>query len=261
MKTVLASLLLAGAASAHTIFSELAVNGVWQGNYKTSTNGIRLPTYDGPIQDVTDSHMACNGYGQNTIVYPSKYKVPVKAGDTISLKWLHALDNYVGDSDTANPVDPGHKGPISVYMAKVSDALGPAPTSGWFKIYEDGLTSDGKWAVDRLYANKGIMDVKIPECLAPGDYLFRGELIALHGAGNVGGVQVYMECAQLTVSSSGSTVPSNTVSFPGAYSPTDPGILINIYYPTPTSYAIPGPRPFTCGTFALMAIPSNGDII
>ena len=52
---------------------------------------------------------------------------------------------------------------------------------GWFKIYEDGMSSDGVWAVQRLRANRGVVTVKIPECLAPGDYLFRGELIALHG--------------------------------------------------------------------------------
>ena len=35
-------------------------------------------------------------------------------------------------------------------------------------------------------------------------------------------------CAQITITGGGSANPSK-VSFPGAYSPTDPGILINIY--------------------------------
>jgi cellulase len=38
----------------------------------------------------------------------------------------------------------------------------------------------------------------------------------------------YMSCYQITVGGSGSASPG-TVSLPGAYSPEDPGILINIY--------------------------------
>lgn len=67
-----------------------------------------------------------------------------------------------------------------VYMAKVPSATGPIPKDGWFKIYEDGLTN-GVWAVDKLNANKGKLTVKIPSCLPVGDYLLRGEIIALHG--------------------------------------------------------------------------------
>jgi cellulase len=37
-----------------------------------------------------------------------------------------------------------------------------------------------------------------------------------------------MGCAQINVSSSG-TKTGTTVSFPGAYSATDPGILVSIY--------------------------------
>lgn len=56
-----------------------------------------------------------------------------------------------------------------------------------------------------------------------------------------------MECAQINVVGGSGSVPSDTVSFPGAYSATDPGILINIYSMTPSStYEIPGPEPFTC---------------
>jgi lytic cellulose monooxygenase (C1-hydroxylating) len=49
-----------------------------------------------------------------------------------------------------------------------------------------------------------------------------------------------MECAQLNVSGSGSTQPE-TVSFPGAYAGSDPGITINIYQ-TLDSYTVPGTR-------------------
>ena len=49
-----------------------------------------------------------------------------------------------------------------------------------------------------------------------------------------------MECAQLQITGGGSTQPA-TVSFPGAYSGTDPGIKINIYQ-TLQNYTIPGER-------------------
>ena len=77
----------------------------------------------------------------------------------------------------------------------------------------------------------------------------RFDYIWLTAAGNYPGAQFYMECAQFTVTGSGSTVPSNTVSLPGAYSGSDPGIKINLYYPKVTNYIIPGPRPFTCGAY------------
>lgn len=91
-------------------------------------------------------------------------------------------------------IDAGHKGPVLAYMAKVASATGAAPSQGWFKIYHDGLTSDGKWAVDRLVANRGKVDVKIPTCIQDGDYLLRGELIALHGAGSQNGARKCSLC-------------------------------------------------------------------
>ena len=89
--------------------------------------------------------------------------------------------------------------------------------------------------------------VKIPQCLQNGDYLLRAEHIGLHSAGSAGGAQFYISCAQITVNGgTGSYAPKNLVSFPGAYSATDPGIMINIYYPLPKSYSPPGPAAETC---------------
>lgn len=73
-----------------------------------------------------------------------------------------------------------------------------------------------------------------------------------------------MECAQIKVSGGTGAAKPSTVALPGAYKvsnftssrlefkilndrqATDPGILINIYYPTVTNYIIPGPTPFVC---------------
>lgn len=81
--------------------------------------------------------------------------------------------------------------------------------------------------------------------IADNRYLLRAELIALHGASTYPGAQFYMECAQLQVTGGGDATPS-TVSFPGAYNGSDPGITFNLYYPTPTAYAVPGPTVFDC---------------
>ena len=53
-----------------------------------------------------------------------------------------------------------------------------------------------------------------------------------------------MECAQLNIVGGGNASPA-TVSFPGAYKGTDPGVRINIYQPF-SGYTIPGPSVFTC---------------
>ena len=71
----------------------------------------------------------------------------------------------------------------------------------------------------------------IPASLPAGDYLMRIEHIGLHVAQSAGGAQFYISCGQLTVTGGGSGSPSPLVAFPGAYSATDPSILINIYSP------------------------------
>ena len=62
--------------------------------------------------------------------------------------------------------------------AKVPDALQSDVTGlGWFKIWEDGMASDGTWGVDRLTAAKGKVTFPIPSCIEAGQYLLRVEII------------------------------------------------------------------------------------
>lgn len=114
---------------------------------------------------------------------------------------------------------------------------------------------------------KSQLTVTIPSCLPAGDYLLRIEQIGLHVASTVGGAQFYISCGQLTVTGGGSGTPGPLVSLPGAYQATDvsipqcpgcwysverltivqqPGLVIDIYYPIPKSYTVPGPRPWSC---------------
>ncbi|KAF2125439.1 lytic polysaccharide monooxygenase [Dothidotthia symphoricarpi CBS 119687] len=236
--TVVASTLLAS-ASAHTIFTQLYVNGVGQGQ----TKGIRVPVRClWPITDVT-SNDDCSPNPLNTPL--PKDIINVKAGDKLTTEWHHTLTS-TPETDSSDPIDSSHLGPIMIYLAKVDSALTTTVTGlKWFKVYEDGLDSSGVWAVTRLINNKGKMTFTLPSCIANGQYLLRAELIALHAASSYPGAQLYMECAQINVTGGGSAAPA-TVSFPGAYKGSDPGITFQLYYPKPTSYTIPGPRPLVC---------------
>lgn len=69
----------------------------------------------------------------------------------------------------------------------------------------------------------------IPECIEPGYYLVRHELIALHASYQYPGAQFYPGCHQLEVTGSGTTAPSDLVSFPGAYAADDPGVTYDAY--------------------------------
>uniref|UniRef100_A0A8H8CGD8 AA9 family lytic polysaccharide monooxygenase n=1 Tax=Psilocybe cubensis TaxID=181762 RepID=A0A8H8CGD8_PSICU len=248
--------LIANSASAHTIFQTLWVNGVSQGHI----NGIRVPDYDGPITDVTSNDLICNG-GINPYHQPvSTTVIPVPAGAQVTAEWHHTLTS-AGTNDPADPIDPSHKGPILAYLAKVNNATQSTVTGlNWFKIYHDGLDSSGSWAVDKLISNQGKVSFSIPSCIAPGQYLLRVELIALHAAESYPGAQLYMECAQIQITGGGSTSPA-TVSFPGAYKGSDPGITVNIYNNL-KSYTIPGPSVFSCsGSSGSSPAPSSSTTV
>ena len=86
----------------------------------------------------------------------------------------------------------------------------------------------------------------IPRCIANGDYLIRFEQTGLHSASNTNGAQLYISCTQLRVTGGTGSYSPNLLSFPGAYSPNDPGLLINIYWPIPTQYISPGGPAMKC---------------
>ncbi|KAI0505584.1 glycoside hydrolase family 61 protein [Xylaria bambusicola] len=234
----LLTLSLANTASAHTIFCQLKTS---QQTYAVSY-GIRTPSYDGPQTDVNSANLACNGPPNPTT--PSNKVIDVAAGNTVSAIWRHTLQS--GSNDV---MDPGHKGPVMAYLKKVSNATQDSGVgSGWFKIQESGFTN-GIWGTDIVINSGGNQQIRIPDCIEPGQYLLRAEMIALHGARSVNGAQLYMECAQINIKGSKGTKKPATSSIPGIYKSNDPGLLIDIYNNPPTNsnpYRIPGPALFTC---------------
>ncbi|KAJ9631820.1 hypothetical protein H2203_000220 [Taxawa tesnikishii (nom. ined.)] len=251
MKFLVSALALAASANAHAIMQKLMVNGVDQG----SLVGIRAPSSNNPVQDVSSTDLLC-GASAGT----SSKVITVPAGASVGAAWAHVLGGPQGAGDSDNPIASSHKGPTQVYLAKVSDAAS-ASASGlkWFKIASDGVTTDGVWGVDHMIANTdasgfGWQKFTMPSCIAPGQYLMRVELLALHSAGSQGGAQFYQSCAQIQVTGSGSFSPaaSNQIALPSGYSAADPGILVNIYdnsgKPTANGkYTAPGPAVISCG--------------
>jgi cellulase len=243
MKLALFSIVASASfSSAHTIFQKVSVNGVDQGQLK----GVRAPDSDYPITSVTDGSFACN----KDLRHKDSTVITVPAGAKVGAWWGHVIGGAQGANDPDHPIAKSHKGPIMYYLAKVDNAATTGTTGlQWFKVAHDGL-ANGKWAVDTMIQNGGWHYFNMPTCVAPGDYLMRVELLALHSAGSQGGAQFYMECAQIKVTGSGTNKGSNFVSFPGAYKANDPGIQVSIYdtkgQPYPASYKIPGPTPITC---------------
>ncbi|KAF6755668.1 endoglucanase II [Ephemerocybe angulata] len=243
--SVLSALTFGSVAYGHCIFQKVSVNGVDQGQLK----GVRAPSSNNPIQNVNDAGMSCN----NAIQYKDSNIINIPAGARVGAWWGHVIGGPQVANDPDNPIAPSHKGPVSVYLAKVDNAASTG-TSGlkWFKIAEDGLTNNnGQWGVDRMIQNQGWQYFNFPTCVAPGQYLMRAELLALHSAYSQGGAQFYVGCAQINVQSSGTSTGTDLVSFPGAYQPNDSSIVISIYNGTVPNnngrpYKVPGPAPLQC---------------
>ncbi|THH27244.1 hypothetical protein EUX98_g6946 [Antrodiella citrinella] len=223
---------LVASATAHATFQAMWVNGVDQGAWC-----VRTPQSNSPVTSVTSTDIACNVDASS-----SSGLCSVNPGDTVTVE----MHQQPGDrSCSTEAIGGDHWGPMQAYLAKVNDATTAVGSdSDWFKIAEMGLPSNDPeyWATEVLNDNCGHFTFTIPSGIAPGQYLLRPEVIALHVASSVGGAQFYMSCFQITVGGTGTATPP-TVKIPGAYNAQDPGILIDIYE-SPQAYTIPGPTPY-----------------
>ncbi|TFK39096.1 glycoside hydrolase [Crucibulum laeve] len=230
MRGFLASSLLIAAqlVAAHYTFPDLIVNGTTSSDWQY----VRITANhysNGPVTDVTSSAIRC--YELDSTSATQAGIATVAAGSTVGFK----ADNTMG-----------HPGYFSAYMSPASPAAN-SNSAGlgktWFKIWEWAPTYSSSTGLTFASENIQQFTFTIPKNTPNGQYLLRGEQIALHVAGSTGGAQFYIACAQINVVGGGNGSPSPTVSFPGAYSASDPGILINIYsLPSGfTGYKAPGP--------------------
>ncbi|KZS96272.1 hypothetical protein SISNIDRAFT_547739 [Sistotremastrum niveocremeum HHB9708] len=206
----------------------------WQPyNSPTGQTSIQRPwaTYN-PIQDATDKTIACNDDGTSGAL---QLTATVQAGSAITAYW--------------NQIWPHPYGPMLTYLGQCpgSSCTGVnANTLKWFKIDQSGLISGtvykGYWGDGKMIDQNSSWTTTIPASVPSGNYLIRFETIALHSQP----AQFYPECAQINIVGGGSLAPTaaELVSFPGAYSNSDPGIAIDLYSnaaQTQTTYQIPGP--------------------
>lgn len=103
--------------------------------------------------------------------------------------------------------------------------------------------SGRNWGTAKVLKNL-YWESTVPKSLAPGNYLVRHELLALHQAKTP---QFYAECAQIEVTGSGSAQPSGDylASIPGYAPQSDPGITVDTYSSSITTYTPPGPKVWT----------------
>ncbi|PFH54033.1 lytic polysaccharide monooxygenase [Amanita thiersii Skay4041] len=214
--------------AAHYTFPDLIVNNTitsdWQYVRITANHYSQAPVTDVTSQAIRCYELDSNSASQSGIA-------TVVAGSTVGFK----ADNIMG-----------HPGYFSAYMTPASPAANSNQAGlgkTWFKIWEWAPTYSPSTGLVFDSENINQFTFTIPRNTPNGQYLLRGEQIALHLSGTINGAQFYIGCAQINVVGGGSGSPSPTVSFPGAYSATDPGILINIYnLPADfTGYKAPGP--------------------
>ncbi|KAK8196140.1 family 61 glycoside hydrolase, partial [Phyllosticta paracitricarpa] len=227
LSALLATAAIVPSVSAHYCFNRLIVNDIITSEYEYVRKNNNS---NSPVTAVNSTDLRCNAGGLLTGSTTKTHSV--KAGDTVGF----ALDTGIG-----------HPGPVQVYMSKADTTAKEYDGAGeWFKIYELGtsdITDEGlQWATDQITN----FTFAIPQKVPSGEYLLRVESIALHGASTSGGAQFYISCAQIKVEGSAAAAAAapagdSVAKIPGVYTGNEPGIMLNIYYPVPTNYTMPGP--------------------
>lgn len=153
--------------------------------------------------------MRCNG-GTS-----AKLSAPVDAGTNITAVWKQWTHQ---------------QGPVMVWLFKCEGEFSACKGDGkgWFKIDQMGCwgaLNSNDWGT-AIVCDKLEYSSRIPGNIAPGNYLIRHELLALHQANTP---QFYPECAQIVISGSGSALPPTDYMFSiPTYAPqSDPGIMVS----------------------------------
>ncbi|KAJ7069788.1 glycoside hydrolase family 61 protein [Mycena amicta] len=219
--------------AAHGWVGSIAVSGqLYPGNGLGSSGApsvIRQVTTNSPVTSVSDSNLAC---GPNAQL--AQDMAIVSPGDEIEIFWVSTEGPWFHNV-----------GPMLTYLANcgsASCAQFDSAQANWFKIQQSGRDSVSNAWVQAALNSGAPANLSLPN-VAPGNYLLRHEIIALQNAVYQGGAEFYASCSQISVSGDGSGVPTadELVKLPGAYSATDPSILVDVYTNPSAPYMFPGP--------------------
>ncbi|GKT84190.1 glycoside hydrolase family 61 protein [Colletotrichum tofieldiae] len=229
----------AATVAAHGHVTNIVVNGVSYRNYIPVQDPYTSnpPLVAGWTIDQRDNgFVAPDAYNAPDIIchrqaVAGKGRITVAAGDTIQLQWTEWPDS--------------HKGPVIDWLANCNGPCNLADKTDlrFFKIDGAGLINPpqrtNRWAASVLIENGNAWLVRIPPNIAPGHYVLRHDIIALHSAGQQNGAQSYPQCINLEITGEGTYNPPGT---PGTalYKADDAGILYNIYRDNLNDYVIPG---------------------
>ncbi|KAH8176946.1 glycosyl hydrolase family 61 domain-containing protein [Sarocladium implicatum] len=232
---ILAALAAAPAlVSAHGHVTQITINGevfpgFQPGNPSTDSVGWATTATDNgfvPVSSLGDGDIVCHRGATN-----AANSATVAAGDTITITWDTWPESHVG--------------PIIDYLASCDgDCTSVEKTAlEFFKIQEggllDGTSAPGRWVTDELIEDGFTWETTIPPSVAPGSYVLRHEIVALHEGNQQGGAQMYPQCINLEITGSGSEQPAGVVATE-LYTADDAGIFFNPYEAN-LSYEIPGP--------------------
>jgi len=255
ISTVGAIAALAATATAHGTTTGVTIDGVFTGGFKldyyyAKQNNAPVAEHIGwYAENLDNGFVEPNSYNTADIIChknaspegSSDSLAKVAAGGTIEFHW------------SAWPES--HMGPVITYVAPYTGDIASVDKASlkWAKIQADGYAG-GEWAAVKMIGQNNTWPVTVPETLAAGKYVFRHEIIALHGAGSANGAQNYPQCLNIEVTGSGTAVPSGVV---GTELYTVDEVIFNPYAAT-IDYTIPGPALWDgAGSGSAPSVPST----
>ncbi|KAF8266394.1 glycosyl hydrolase family 61-domain-containing protein [Lactarius quietus] len=230
-------LALLPSVAAHGYVTKVVIDGTtYYGNLpqdvagsNNSASPIRQIYDIGPVKGADNPDINCGLSAQLASMV-----VPANPGSSMEFYW----------GDPGAEKWPHNTGPFMTYMASCGNTTCDkfnGSTAQWFKIDEIGKKPDGTTWYQQDVMNGSPVTLTLPPNIAPGGYLVRQEIIALHLAVTLGGAEFYPSCTQINVGGSQTGTPNQTVTFPGAYSDNDPGIYDPSVFDAGATYIFPGP--------------------